>query len=1649
MAFIDDLTDFLQNRIAAFDSTIDLSPGSPAQVQIIQPVLQRFAEDPLSTDIPTFLQDLMVQNFPDLAADGGGLFGDILTKPFQLFLEPFKRQIELLKIGQSVQNASIMSDNEADALGANFFETRNQGGFAGGSVRLYFAQPTTQRVTTDKRVFTADGLNFFPTEGFYITSAQMLFNRQGTRYFMDITVVAETQGDQYNITKNSIIGIDSVSGAVQVTNLSDFTDGAPRDSNEDYLGNFPNVLTERSLVTRRGILARLPDLFSSLSATSVVGAGDPGMNRDLLTGTGQGFLHIAGKAAVYGNWLFVSEVTYKDGGDNNEIIPQVGDSIRFHPFLTGTVINSTHVQEAVITSILTTSSSTGLYLFVLDRTLDVITSPPIGRFALLKPGTITVSGVPGGQTAALVVPDNQVHLGGHTDVFIRPTADTTIVGTLSNVTDGNSLISLTDVAIPTAGQNIVTSAQLGIANNTPVEGDLFVLETGAGLAGTYKILEVGDPDPLSLRLDSVFSSAHTTGDLRARIVRNITVDLIEPHIPKLPFNTGTVSDLNTNVGSNLFVLSDIDIQSFGAAVGDVLRLLNGADAGDFVITGFDGTLGGMGPIVDRNATATSGNISYEVFTAQTGITLPLVRIKTLEVLDTTQQGTGITIPYGDAVDIRPVANFDGAGNAVTILDSRMVVFPDLLNIWGNSPLAPFGGFLADQRPTDVTASTDARYTQKLETPDGIVRSILADPSNPITSIEINLPPFCWNGRRDKLLALTTKQDISIPSTIPGDHQTSDVVASKIGDTLTLLYGPNQGSYVIIDKRVLHLWDRTGPGHREVVLLQVDPELPADPFRTAINLIQSTGGSVSASDLVGLIEWSTDMDNPSSYYASTFLSLLRVQLASLGIVFSNLAGVKAFFDPLVKTGYSIGPSAKGQLRLSFLDPVSAEFYFQNNSTFFEGVTDPSKVFRIDPTLESAQILPESENNTSPTTWLRTLDLDAADPTKVRIVGDSIPAKGITVGDIIEYNPAINDIASRPSMSSSRVAITQAGSNVIRLLLPVNSEINNYTPPQAGQLFFIDSGPDIGAFTITSVDAQDWTASPPNIQIRVDRLLTHTTVDFPSSQDQSGLASGVGAYVRTSGNVFPMSLHTLALHVQISTDSGNTFPTTVSHTFGTGPFNSISDVVSDAMSDLQTGGFLTVFADGSELVIRTTARGPNVQLQVITSTAVGVGLLIYPGALPLVRTGGRGAAAIGNGKRIYGSALTVSLPYITVYSASDPSIIGTPTTDANDIAYLGTFQVTVQGVETAGPFLGENFVELNRSANFPVIDTSSNPALVQWVLHEIPDNTATDTSGGGKQITDQFIRFRMYTAVSKQLTITNIPWSSSPHPLDPTSRDQVVLSGPLLPAGSVNYEYMVPFRILRPGVKRISSTSMALSRDGALYILDLPVVGLGPGPEMNVPTTLEFKLSGNFLIAGYTLQVENTIFTFSSKEQVSIILPKSVLPVGSTPGLNNEFDLAGQSIQITYDNASLVDDIQRFFDSPQDTVLVANTLVRHFLPSYVFLDAFYSGGNSEDVVAAELIAYINNINPDRNLIEASQVVKILEQNGAIGVTLPITITAITHGLDRSIRGMKSEDSIGIDNIPAFTGNFNQNYFIAGPDTSESLVRPSGEQVFLKRT
>lgn len=410
---------FLSERLKIFDPSIDTSAGSSADTEIITPMIGREGPDIFSSPIRDLFFRRLRSEFPSLVLQVGDPMDEGLLKPAQAIISPYRREIARVRNGQSLANPKTLTEAEANDLLANFFAERKTGGFATGVARAFFSAPRAFACTPTNKFFTGSGLNFFPVNNQAISAEAMLFQREGSRYFHDIVVRAEAEGDEYNIEPGSLVGVTGASEVVEVTNKRRFRDGKVKESTEEFIARVEGSFGERSLVSIRGIRATLGELFDTIQTIGVVGFNDPEMQRDIITGASEGVYAVglltssSAQASVYlapPGTNFSDEVGHRNFVDAGVLL---GDKISYIDLSNGRFRDMTVVELI-----------SGYQLRLSPPPLDVGVVAPF-LFRSKTRGKITISDIPGGilrpQTldGEIVIDDHQVHIGGHMDVYIR------------------------------------------------------------------------------------------------------------------------------------------------------------------------------------------------------------------------------------------------------------------------------------------------------------------------------------------------------------------------------------------------------------------------------------------------------------------------------------------------------------------------------------------------------------------------------------------------------------------------------------------------------------------------------------------------------------------------------------------------------------------------------------------------------------------------------------------------------------------------------------------------------------------------------------------------------------------------------------------------------------------------------------------------------------------------------------------------------------------------------------------------------------------------------------------------------------------------------------------------------------------------------
>lgn len=671
---IRDVEAFIRERAARFDPNLDLTPGSPFDVQVIQPLVRRLGIDPFTVDLSTFLDARLRQAFPDMALDEGDALTDLIVKPNTLLWDPIVREIIRIQQNLSFKDPTILTIEEAEALGANLFAERRTGSFARGMGRVFFSQPQNISVSPVNYFTSKGGLRFFPTEAQTIKTDEMLVNLAGDgTYFFDINLIAESPGDDYNIGIDELTSIANVESAVRVTNLRRFRLGEDEDSAEEFIDKARGELTERSLVTLRGISAQLTRAFPEIRRLNVVGFNDPEMQRDVVKGGGFGPIIASGRFGLV-----------VDDGENQAASRRFATAeVSFTSLIGPSSLPPSGFLLTVILGVDDPSAPVAEDFEVLavrdDNTIDLVDQRlGIGRTDLvwvLRKKELTLSDIPGGilfpdgPQGTVTIPDDEIHIGGCTDIHIRGTDFDEATLILDNVTDDEVELAgiqaqpgvLTTLAVPgffladlISGTDYPTNSEtFRLLERAGRDGLTLQIVTGPNTTnlGVYRIVRVSQVNGQPVEVQVSPDPPALDGlNYRWRLFDKVNIDLVDPKETRI-----SEDNLSTIQNSDIVrALPALNFNDFGVSEGDTLRILQGPDAGDYKLVanplapGFDKLQ------LDTKLKNTTSNLQYIIFRANSagGVELPLIRITQIELLDSSNQPLGTTIPYANPVDIQ-------------------------------------------------------------------------------------------------------------------------------------------------------------------------------------------------------------------------------------------------------------------------------------------------------------------------------------------------------------------------------------------------------------------------------------------------------------------------------------------------------------------------------------------------------------------------------------------------------------------------------------------------------------------------------------------------------------------------------------------------------------------------------------------------------------------------------------------------------------------------------------------------------------------------------------------------------------------------------------------------------------------------------------
>ena len=275
--------EFLLERLAAVAPDVDQN-STTFQAEFTSPVSSYFGIGQPKSDVLAIVRARLSEEFPDIEDSA---LSDAVGRIAALIFQTLDLENEAAKSRRSLNDRRLLSGSDLEDHRSSFFVDPENGRFASGTMRAYFPTPRNLTVDGVTRITIASSGDaperiYRPSSFVTITAASMRNQIDGTRYYVDIPVVATEPGTIYDLEVGQARGATGVVGASSITNLTRIEGGADADDPTSYLARIQNSNRNRSAASFGGLEYLLGTL--GLSAYYLSRAGDELMLRDRIYG---------------------------------------------------------------------------------------------------------------------------------------------------------------------------------------------------------------------------------------------------------------------------------------------------------------------------------------------------------------------------------------------------------------------------------------------------------------------------------------------------------------------------------------------------------------------------------------------------------------------------------------------------------------------------------------------------------------------------------------------------------------------------------------------------------------------------------------------------------------------------------------------------------------------------------------------------------------------------------------------------------------------------------------------------------------------------------------------------------------------------------------------------------------------------------------------------------------------------------------------------------------------------------------------------------------------------------------------------------------------------------------------------------------------
>ena len=208
----------------------------------------------------------ILQNFPTAEVDTGSVLRDIFVDPQSVQIAALSEELDYISyLSTFVQNASLISEEDLDEIGATYGVVRNDGNIATGSITFRALTRPSENIQIGaddgsggisvKTLLTEGGnsYEFVTTQTVYMTTSAT-YNENTGYYEVTAPIKASTSGSDYNLGIGTIkVLVDGISNITGCYNYVPTTGGTDKQSNEEYAISIQDAITGSSKNIESGI----------------------------------------------------------------------------------------------------------------------------------------------------------------------------------------------------------------------------------------------------------------------------------------------------------------------------------------------------------------------------------------------------------------------------------------------------------------------------------------------------------------------------------------------------------------------------------------------------------------------------------------------------------------------------------------------------------------------------------------------------------------------------------------------------------------------------------------------------------------------------------------------------------------------------------------------------------------------------------------------------------------------------------------------------------------------------------------------------------------------------------------------------------------------------------------------------------------------------------------------------------------------------------------------------------------------------------------------------------------------------------------------------------------------------------------------------